>query len=206
MQLNMMSLTARPTEAFTPQPSALKSRPSLIPISCAMGPLTTTMGNRVCAVVMTWLTWYSSALMACTAVTRMGMTPGVQPAIMALAATRSTVMSAILGMRRAMTSSPFLPEAATNLSTISRVGGMTGSPSVAPRSKSAPFAPMGSPAIVRTRSMGSSATAAASPPFAVFIHSAATESTPLFAMRIRASPPWWATVSSTRRSRRWGDL
>ena len=156
MQLNMMSRTARPMEAFTPQPFALKSRPSLIPTSRAMGPLTTTMGNRVCAVVMTWLTWYSSAAMACTAVTRMGMVPGAQPAIMALAAMRSTVMSASLGMRRVMTSSPFLPEAATNLSTISRVGGMMGSPSVAPRSKSARFAPAGSPAIDRTRSMGSS--------------------------------------------------
>ena len=150
MQLNMMSLTARPTEAFTPQPCELKSRPSLIPISLAMGPLTTTMGKSVCAVVMTWLTWNSSAPMACTAVTMMGMAPGAQPAMMALAAMRSTVISASLGMRRAIISSPLRPEAATNRSTISSVGGMTGSPSVAPRSKSAPFAPMGSPAIERT--------------------------------------------------------
>ena len=56
------------------------------------------------AVVTTWFTRYSSAPIAWTAVIRIGMTLGVQPAITALAAIRSTVMLPIRGMSRTITS------------------------------------------------------------------------------------------------------
>ena len=61
-----------------------------------------------------------------------GMYSGLQPAMMALTASASTVAWPLRGGSTATRSSALRPEAATNFFTASGVAGMIGSPSVQP--------------------------------------------------------------------------
>ncbi|MCY1541689.1 hypothetical protein D9M68_773900 [compost metagenome] len=118
--------------ARLPEPKALT--PPFMPISRAIGPLTTSRGEATCVVACTPLRLKAWSVMAFTPASTTGAYSALQPAITMLMARTSRVSSPQRGATRASTKSASPPSRATISSIFSRVGGTTGKPSVKPRS------------------------------------------------------------------------
>ena len=106
-----------------------------MPISRAIGPLTTSSGAAMCVVACTPLRLKAGAASANSAARTTGAYSALQPAITRLIASTSRVRPPWRGGTRHSTKSGSPPSAATAASTASGVGGTTGSPSVQPCSK-----------------------------------------------------------------------
>ena len=103
--LRMMSCKARPMVAFARLPWPRQLMPEFMPISRAIGPLTTRIGPEKQVVHTTPCIVASGSSAASSAARTTGMYSGLQPARTALMATFSTVIGARLGGTRPITSS-----------------------------------------------------------------------------------------------------
>jgi len=119
--------------ARLPEPKALQS--PFIPISRAIGPLTTKSGAAIWVVAWTPFRLKAFAVNASIAARTTGAYWALQPAMTMLIASTSRVKLPYRGGTLHSTSCGSPPSASTKASTSSRVGGATGSPSVHPCSK-----------------------------------------------------------------------
>ena len=135
-----MSRIARPIVALARRPGPKMLTPEFRPICRPMGPLTTIRiaAPMVLAVIACRLNWSSQIASAAARTT--GKYSGLHPAITALIAAFSAVITLPLTGSVPSTSDASLPPASRNVSTKSSVGGMIGNPSLQPRSWYSSFA------------------------------------------------------------------
>ena len=129
-----MSRTARPMVELARLPGPKRLLRALMPSSCTTGPLTITSTAAPPMLDDGPTRLKGGASMASVAASTTGMYSGLQPAITALAATFSAVISRRRSGSSPTISAPSLPPAARNSATLSVVGGNMGSPSVQPKS------------------------------------------------------------------------
>src|SRR5215813_7481113 len=136
-RLATTSRSARPMVPLARQPGPKQPAAQLMSRALRTGPLTMKRGEGKLVVADTPWRSKASSHIASTPAMITGMYAGRQPAMTALTAIFSTVPRPKLGGTKAMRSLASRPEPATMAATRSRVGGITGRPSVTPRSKSA---------------------------------------------------------------------
>src|SRR5947208_825562 len=134
--LATISRRARPIVALARQPGPNTPAAQLMSSALRAGPLTMKSGEWKLVVADTPWRSKASSHMASTPAMTTGRYSGRQPAMTALTAIFSTVARPKLGGTSAICSPASRPEPETIAVTRSRVGGMTGRPSVTSRSKS----------------------------------------------------------------------
>ena len=146
----MVSRSARPIVALARQPGPNTPSCELIPSRRRCGPFTMVTCTAPDSVaVWEWKLWFSS-VMARMAVAMSGMYSGSEPAITALMASFSAVMTMFSRVGTVpITASGARPAASSMSATRAGVGGTMGMPSVHPRSKKASMASKASPASIR---------------------------------------------------------
>src|SRR6266851_3533651 len=134
--LATISRRARPIVALARHPGPKTPAAQLMSSALRAGPLTMKSGEWKLVVAETPWRSKASSHMASTPAITTGRYSGRQPAMTALIAIFSTVARPKLGGTSATRSAASRPDPPIMAVTRSRVGGMTGRPSVTPRSKS----------------------------------------------------------------------